>query len=110
MTTPRMPRTCELLEEHFHSDLCFVITSYAQSVKRDWIGIGFAGEYETCMSCPLDKVNECLLGACIGGHIELANLLIAKRVENLNSILGATGLMISLVPIARKLAELLGNR
>lgn len=89
------PLTHGLVQEHVHvPDLCSLVMSYAISIKRDWKSIAFVGEYETCMAlpcaCPEDdswdsnEWNECLYGACKGGHLELAELAISKGATDFN--------------------------
>lgn len=59
-----MQQMCRFLEEHVQpSYLRALILSYLQSTNRDdWRKIAFAGEYETCMSCPRKHLNEALFG------------------------------------------------
>lgn len=76
-----LPRTHTLLAEHLHPNLCTMIVSYVRAAERDnWSKIAFAGEFETCMSCPkdADELSRALHGACCGGYLELAEFLISK--------------------------------
>lgn len=77
--------TQALVEKYVHArDLSSLIISFVKSVKRDWQSVATIGEYETCMSCPNEEwdLDDCLCGACMGGHIELAEQMILKGAAN----------------------------
>jgi ankyrin repeat protein len=79
-----MIQTRELIEMCIHPDICTIVLECVQSTTRDWESIAYIGEYETCMSCPSGNVNAALYGACHGGHLELANLMISKGANKFN--------------------------
>jgi hypothetical protein len=70
-----MLRTRELLRKHVHNDVVTIVLCYVQSTERNWTSIAEAGEYETCLEIPMRDSG--LDGACLGGHKELAQVMIA---------------------------------
>lgn len=82
-----LPHTRALLGAHVPRDLVGCAMRYLQTPNRDWLCVAICGEYETCLhGCP--KPSAGLLGACQGGHLALAKLMIAaKGATNLESAL-----------------------
>ena len=85
LTTIIMHKTRELLHVHIHNDLATIVLGYVQSVGRDWESVAGAGEYETCLEIPVNIINDGLYGACLGGHIELVNLMISRGADDWNN-------------------------
>jgi hypothetical protein len=73
-----MFQTRTLLNTHFPKEVTNVIVSYITSKNRDWWEIAHVGEYETCLNIPNASSDRGLYGACAGGHIELAELMISR--------------------------------
>ena len=61
-----MLQTKALLSARFPDGVDTLILTYIQSIKRDWKHIAAAGEYETCLDIPSDKLNKGQFGSCRG--------------------------------------------
>jgi hypothetical protein len=79
-----MLQTRTLLNTRFPQGISNVIVSYIVSRLRDWWSIAYAGEYETCLDMPMAETDRGLYGACYGGHIEIARLMITRGATDLN--------------------------
>lgn len=78
-TKKKLHQTRTLLARCVLPEICGIILRYVQSTKRDWNSIAFAGEYESCMLlCWPTCADDAMSGACRGGHLELAELMISK--------------------------------
>lgn len=70
--------TQQLLQRRFGNDVSAIVIQYFQSSIRTWKRIARAGEYEACMQCPPDFIDEAFLGACRGGFLTLAQSLLLR--------------------------------
>ena len=73
-----MFQTKALLSARFKDGIDTLIVSFIQSPKRTWKRIAAAGEYETCLDIHRNNLTDGLGGACRGGHLKLANLMISR--------------------------------
>jgi hypothetical protein len=82
MLSQEMARTRALTERHVGRDLAGLVVTYAMSKRRNWFAVARCGEFESCAQSA--SVDECLHGACEGGHTLLARQMIASGATALN--------------------------
>jgi hypothetical protein len=79
----RVVKTKELLKEHLLLDVVEEIIKYTLPLKDDDYHIGLVGNFELCLE--VKNVNECLYGACNGGHMEIVKYLESKGANDWNN-------------------------
>jgi hypothetical protein len=72
----RLPRTRALLEAHLVRDLAGCVMRFFTSPTGQCLDVARCGEHETCLQAT--DVNIALRGACEGGHVAVAHLMLAK--------------------------------
>lgn len=80
-----MDGTRALLEARVGRDIAGCVVQCFTSSDRDPIEVARCGEHEACALT--DDAEACLRGACEGGHLALANLMIAKGANEWNQAL-----------------------
>jgi purine nucleoside permease len=86
-TTMNAQMTAGDIEQHLPRVLATLAVQYLQGVNArpkcaaQWKTCTTNGAYELCCD-PQADVAQCFLGACRGGHLDLANLMIANGATN----------------------------
>lgn len=80
-----MKLTTALVSVHVPNELATLIVSYFYA--DTWYDMARNGAYEACLSCPLDQIDEVLLGASSGGEIPLFQYAIARGANRFDRAL-----------------------
>jgi hypothetical protein len=81
--------TRRLLVEHLPPPIAAMVHGYFTARNNSaWPGnVGYLGDWEGCFDLGEENLNDCLEGACAGGHVELAAELIRAGAWHLNRAL-----------------------